>query len=96
MKNQTILTQIVASILAVIGIAYGRTFSVPDAFSKTFGFPLNWGLHQLGTIAGPVDIWSVNLMNLVIDLLFWLTIIQISTILVERYTRFASTTLNIP
>ena len=92
MKNQTIVTQAIVSILAVVGLAYGRTFSVPDALSRTYGFPLNWGLHQLGTIAGPVDIWSVNLMNLVIDLVFWLAIIQISVILAERYTRVTSTT----
>ena len=45
---------------------------------------MRWGVHQLVTIAGPVDIWSVSLMNLVIDLVFWLAIIQISTILIAR------------
>jgi hypothetical protein len=83
-KNKTIIAQSVVSILALISIAYGRTFSVPDAFSKTYGFPLNWGVHQLVTIAGPVDIWTVNLVNLTIDLVFWLVIIQILNIILEK------------
>ena len=82
MKNKTILIQSIVSTLAIIGIAYGRTFSVPDAVSKTYGFPLNWGVHQLVTIVGPVDIWRINITNLIIDLGFWmLSIIAIPIIL---------------
>jgi hypothetical protein len=91
-KNQTIVTQIVASILAIIAITYGRLVNFPDAVHRLYGLPLNWGTHQLVSIAGPVDIWSVSVMNLVIDIVFWLAIIQISMILVERYTRVTSTT----
>jgi hypothetical protein len=84
MNKKTFLFQSIISVTAVIGLAYGRLFSVPDAVSKIFGLPLNWGVHQLVTIAGPVDIWSVNVTYLVLDLIFWLTILLGLPMIVER------------
>lgn len=86
MKNKTLAIQSLVSILAIIGITYGKNFSVPDAVSKSYGFPLTWGIHQLVTIAGPVDIWSVNIANLVIDLASWLIILEILVVIFERRT----------
>lgn len=75
--NKELIIQSIISIIAIIGIAYGRLLSVPDAVSRSYGLPLNWGVHQLVTIAGPVDIWSVNITFLVYDLIFWLLIVLI-------------------
>jgi hypothetical protein len=84
MKNKKFLIQSINSVIAIIGIAYGRLFSVPDARSKIYGLPLNWGVHQLVTIAGPVDIWSVNITYLVLDLIFWLIMLLVLPSFVER------------
>lgn len=77
MNYRKLLIQSIVSLVAIIGIAYGRLFSVPDATSRLYGLPLRWGVHQLGTIAGPVDIWNVNISYLVIDLIFWLVILLV-------------------
>jgi len=39
-----------------------------------YGFPLVWATHTLSTIAGPADIWKVDITALIIDLAFWLGI----------------------
>ena len=84
MKYKKLLIQSVVSLIALIGIAFGRLFSVPDAVSRLYGLPLNWGVHQLATIAGPVDIWSVNVTYLVFDLAFWMLILLIIPIVIDR------------
>jgi hypothetical protein len=78
------IAQVIISILAIIGLLYGRKISYPDAESILYGLPFNWGTHQLGTIAGPVDYWSVNLSYLALDLVLWLLLIQIIPIIVRR------------
>jgi len=84
MNDKKFLIQSIGSVIAIIGIAYGRLYSVPDAASKIYGLPLNWGVHQLVNIAGPVDIWSVNITYLVLDLIFWLIILLVLPSIVER------------
>lgn len=82
--KRTIIIQSICSILTVIGLSYGSKFSVPDAVSISYGFPFNWGVHQLMTIAGPVDIWSVNIGLLVVDLGLWLLLILILPIIADK------------
>ena len=84
MNYRKLLIQGIVSLVAITGIAYGRLFSVPDAVSRLYGLPLNWGVHQLVTIAGPVDIWSVNVTYLVFDLAFWILILLIIPIIIDR------------
>ena len=75
MNKRSILIQLACAIVALIALTYGTEFSVPDALSRSYGFPFNWGVHQLMTIAGPVDIWNVNMTNLIVDIGLWLLII---------------------
>lgn len=83
MKRQTII-QIILSILAISCLVYGRPISYPDAENRLHGLPFNWGTHQLGTIAGPVDYWSVSLSNLVLDLVIWFLIVQVIPEVIDR------------
>ena len=48
--------------------------SIPDFVILNFGFPFPWLLHQTVSIAGSVDIWSVQVLNLMVDYVFWLII----------------------
>ena len=82
--NKERTTQLTISILAIIAITYGRLVNFPDAVHRIYGLPLNWGTHQLVSIAGPVDIWSINLTNLTFDLAFWMLIILVIPTLVSR------------
>ena len=37
----------------------------------SYGFPLFWLFHQITSIAGPVDVWSVKWLNLIVNFVFW-------------------------
>jgi hypothetical protein len=86
MDNRSILAQGIASVLAIIGIFYGgfSMTTMPDNVFRQCGLPLRWGVHQLSTIAGPVDYWRVDLTYLVLDLAIWLLIILVIPFLVNR------------
>jgi hypothetical protein len=75
--NRKSIVQLVASVLMLIALLYGRSVSYPDNVHSLHGLPLVWGTHQLVTIAGPVDYWMVSITNLAIDLVIWLAIIMI-------------------
>jgi len=60
------------SIVIVLALAWPVKYNWPDYVHVKYGFPLTWGIHTLGTIQGPVDVWDVNVSSLVIDLLIWL------------------------
>lgn len=87
MDKRTIVIQLIGSILAVAALSFGSKFSVPDATSISYGFPFNWGVHQLVSIAGPVDIWSINLSYLVIDLGLWLLLIVALPIIANKLVK---------
>ena len=84
MNYRKLLIQSIVSVVAIIGIAYGRLFSVPDAVSRLYGLPLRWGVHQLVSIAGPVDVWNVNVTYLVFDLSFWMLVLLGISMLTDR------------
>ena len=77
--------RLVFSGLLLMSILYGFRVTYPDNIHVWYGLPLRWGTHQLITIAGPVDRWSVNLMSLFIDLIIWLAVIVVAPELVKRW-----------
>ena len=72
------LYQIIVAAIMLVSMIYGRNVSFPDNVHNLHGFPLVWGSHQLITIAGPVDTWYVNLINLALDLVIWVGLILIT------------------
>ena len=64
-------------------MTYGWTTSYPDNLNVSYGFPLRWGTHQLVTIAGPVDVWSVDVAALLIDLVIWLCLVILIPLFVK-------------
>jgi hypothetical protein len=58
--------------ITFVGLLWGFAYNWPDNVHIDYGFPLTWATNTTSTIAGPADIWSVNLFNLLVDLMFWL------------------------
>jgi len=58
-------------VVALFAMLWGWRYSVPDLLRLSYGLPLSWGVNTLETIAGPVDNWSVDLVSLAVDLVFW-------------------------
>ena len=78
------LFTVVWSALTIVALTWGTRTDVPDYLQESHGFPLVWATHDLGTIAGPVDIWSVDLSALIIDLSFWLGLMVLVLIVMFR------------
>ena len=57
-----------------LALLFGFTYNLPDNVHVDYGLPLTWGTNTLSTFAGPVDQWSINTKNLLVDLIFWLGI----------------------
>ena len=87
MSMKKVVSQVVVALIALIAIIYGRKVTFPDNIHTSHGFPMTWGVHQLVTIAGPVDTWRVNLVNLSIDFVLWVGIVILIPILVERLVK---------
>ena len=56
------------------GLLWGFRYDWPDFVHVDFGVPLTWATNTLSTFAGPADLWSVNIQNLLINLVFWMAI----------------------
>jgi len=62
---------VAASIMMIVCTVYGFTVSMPDNVYTRHGLPFTWGKHQMVTIAGPVETWTVELNAMLGDLIFW-------------------------
>ena len=58
--------------VTIVALTWGFTYDWPDFVQIDYGFPFVWATHTLSTIAGPADIWEVNITALTTDLLLWL------------------------
>ncbi len=64
--------------LTILALTWGSVFNWPDYHHVDHGFPLVWATHTLSTIAGPADIWQVNMTALLMDLLLWLGLLVVA------------------
>ena len=55
-------------------LVLGFTYNWPDNTHIDYGLPLTWATNTTSTVVGPANLWSVNLFNLLVDLVFWLGI----------------------
>jgi hypothetical protein len=74
----------VLSAIMIAALTWGTRYNWPDNVHVRYGLPLTWGVHTLVTIVGPVDIWSVNLTSLILDLALWLGLMILIDIFLWR------------
>jgi len=67
----TFLFMVVWLSVTFVSLLWGVDYSWPDNAHIDYGFPLTWATNTTSTIAGPANLWSVNLFNLFVDLVFW-------------------------
>jgi len=75
MFDRATLSRVAIGVLMVAVLTYGWLTSYPDNVNMSYGLPLTWGVHQLITIAGPVDTWRVDMSALIIDLVIWVALL---------------------
>jgi hypothetical protein len=61
-------------LLTIASLLRNELQSVPDLVILSYGLPLPWLFHQTVSIAGSVDIWSIQSLSLMFDYGFWLII----------------------
>jgi hypothetical protein len=66
-------------------LLWGFLFNWPDFVHVDYGTPLVWATNTLSTIAGPANIWEVKTTNLLIDLIFWLGIMDAAVALMVHF-----------
>jgi hypothetical protein len=78
---------IIWSAAMALALTLGITFDWPDYVHVNYGFPMVWATHVLNTIHGPVDIWQVYVLSLLLDLVFWSVSLLAGVILVMHFLR---------
>jgi len=81
--DRSLILRIALGVLTVAALCYGWTTSFPDNVNLSYGLPLTWGVHQLETIAGPVDTWRVDPTALLMDLALWVALLIVAPELVR-------------
>jgi hypothetical protein len=71
-------------VLTVAGLLWSFHYDWPDFVHVDYGMPLTWATNTLSTFAGPANSWNVNISNLLLDLIFWLSI-MIAAVAVMQY-----------
>lgn len=78
------IIQLAIALFAIAVLIVGRPVNFPDNVHTVHGLPVTWGVHQLVTIVGPVDVWRVNVINLAIDLLIWFGVMIIAPLIIMK------------
>jgi len=74
-KNLLVLCfMVVWAFLMTAALLWGSYYDWPDFVHVNYGLPLTWATNTQSTIAGPANLWDVNVSNLLVDLIFWLSI----------------------
>jgi hypothetical protein len=73
------LFMVVWTIVTVSALLWGFPYNWPDNVHIDYGLPLVWGTNTTSTITGPANLWSISTFNLLIDLVFWLSIMIAAT-----------------
>jgi len=68
------------AIIAVLALTWGIRFDWPDNVHVDYGVPFVWGTLTLSTIIGAVNIWSVDILALTTNLVFWIGIMLVASV----------------
>ena len=66
------------TVLTILAVTWGTRFDWPDNVHIDYGVPLVWATQTLSTIVGPVNLWSVDIAALMMNLALWLGIMLIA------------------
>ena len=70
---------LIMALLTIMAMSWGNRVDWPDNVHIDYGFPLTWSTQTLNTIIGPVNLWTVDIAALILNLTIWLTIMLITT-----------------
>ena len=83
-RDKIIIVQVFFAVIGLASTNYGTRVNFPDNVHIKYGFPYEWGVQTVVTIAGPVSIWSINMNSLLFHLVFWFFLIIASGVYIGR------------
>ncbi len=72
--DRSILLYLLSIAAVTFGVLVSFQYNWPDFVHTNYGLPFIWATHTTVTITGPVDKWNVNLANLFLNIVVWLSI----------------------
>jgi len=78
-KSDIILLSFLAiwMILTILFMTWGTRYDWPDNVHVDYGFPFVWSTNTLSVITGAVNLWTVDITALIMNLGLWLGIMLI-------------------
>ena len=64
-------------ILTIFAITWGARYDWPDNVHVDYGIPFVWSTNTLSTIGGAVNLWTVDITALIMNLGLWLIVMLI-------------------
>ena len=74
-------TNILWIALTILAVTWGTKFDWPDNIHINYGFPFVWSTNTLSTITGAVNIWTVDITALIMNLGLWLGLMLITELI---------------
>jgi hypothetical protein len=65
------------TLIILSAVTWGTRFDWPDNVHVDYGFPLVWSTNTLSIISGAVNLWTVDITALMMNLGVWLGIMLI-------------------
>ena len=66
--------------LTILAVTWETKLDWPDNVHIDYGFPFIWSTQTLSSIIGPVNLWSVDIISLILNIAFWLTLMLVASI----------------
>ena len=73
------------TILTILAVTWGNRLNWPDNVHIDYGFPFVWSTNTLSIITGAVNIWTVDITVLIMNLGLWLGIMVIIEVVLLYY-----------
>jgi len=71
---------VIWSCLTILAVTWETRLDWPDNVHRDYGFPFIWSTQTLNSIIGPVNLWSVDTISLIMDIAFWLALMLVASI----------------
>ena len=81
MKNRDFLIVIAFialwTIVTIVAVTWGTQYDWPDNVHTDYGLPFVWSTNTVSTIVGAVNLWSVDMSALMMNLGLWIGIMVV-------------------
>jgi len=86
-EKSILFSLLLGIVLTLVSTVRFETEVIPDSTVTMRGFPFFWLHHQTSSIAGAVNIWSVQWLSFAISFVFWVIISAVIVFVLNRYRK---------